>query len=348
MMTTVSAPAIALSAVRKTYDGVTAVDEVSLSAEPGSLLVLLGPSGCGKTTTLRLIAGLETPDDGTIALGGVTVSAKGTFVPPEHRRVGMVFQDYALFPHLSAGGNIEFAIPHLPVKARRARAADLLALVGLAGRDGRYPHQLSGGEQQRVALARALAAQPEVVLLDEPFSNLDAALRKDMREEVRRILREARATAVFVTHDQEEALSLGDQVAIMRGGRLEQIGRPQDVYLRPATRDVATFLGEANFVRGEASGGAVETALGRLPLLVPRQGAVDVLIRPEAIKLEPDPQGAVRIRDLRYFGHDQLVEITLPTGEHLRCRTWARLDLRPGEPVRAFVHGPVLAYARQP
>jgi iron(III) transport system ATP-binding protein len=342
-------PAISLHQVSKSFGAVQAVSEVSFSIEPGTLLVLLGASGCGKTTTLRLIAGLETPDSGEISISGVHVSAPGRFVQPEDRRLGMVFQDYALFPHLTAAANIEFALNSAPARERHARSADMLALVGLGKLGDRYPHQLSGGEQQRVALARALASSPGVVLLDEPFSNLDAALRKEMREEVRRILRQTGMTAVFVTHDQEEALSLGDQIAVMRGGRLQQIGAPQDVYLRPVNREVAAFLGEANFVHGVASGGQVECALGRLPLWVPRHGPVEVLVRPEQIKLEAVTNGDIpcpHIDSIRYFGHDQIVTLALPGGESLDCRTWARLDLKVGTPVRLDVHGPVIAYGR--
>jgi iron(III) transport system ATP-binding protein len=342
-------PAVQVSHIHRQFGRVQAVQDVSFSIEPGTLLVLLGASGCGKTTTLRLIAGLETPDSGEISISGVQVSGAGRFVQPEDRRLGMVFQDYALFPHLTAADNIGFALNGAPARERHARITEMLVLVGLAALGDRYPHQLSGGEQQRVALARALAASPGVVLLDEPFSNLDAALRKEMREEVRRILRQTGMTAVFVTHDQEEALSLADQIAVMRGGRLQQIGAPQDVYLRPVNREVAAFLGEANFVHGMASGGQVECALGRLPLWVPRHGPVEVLVRPEQIKLEAvdsPPPNAPCIEHIRYFGHDQIVTLALPGGDSLDCRTWARLDLKVGTPVRLDVHGPVIAYSR--
>jgi iron(III) transport system ATP-binding protein len=342
-------PAIQVSQISKTFGPVKAVQEVSFSIEPGTLLVLLGASGCGKTTTLRLIAGLEAPDSGSIDLNGVAVSGPGRFVQPEDRRLGMVFQDYALFPHLTAADNISFALNGTPARERHQRSAAMLALVGLGKLGDRYPHQLSGGEQQRVALARALAASPAVVLLDEPFSNLDAALRKEMREEVRHILRQTGMTAVFVTHDQEEALSLADQIAVMRGGRLQQIGAPQDVYLRPINREVAAFLGEANFLHGMASGGQAECALGRLPLWVPRQGPVEILVRPEQIKLEAVTNGDIprpQIASIRYFGHDQIVTLALPGGESLDCRTWARLDLKIGTPVRLDVHGPVIAYGK--
>lgn len=337
--------AISLDQVAKRYDGHAAVDQITLEVPAGSILALLGSSGCGKTTTLRLIAGLETPDSGTISLHGRIVSGAGHWVPPEERRVGMVFQDYALFPHLTAADNIAFALAGLPARQRPARIQAMLDLVGLKRLGGRYPHQLSGGEQQRVALARALAADPAVVLLDEPFSNLDAALRKEMREEVRRILQRVGTTAVFVTHDQEEALSIADQIAVLRAGRVLQTGQPQAVYLRPANREVALFLGEANFIAGRGHGQMVETALGRLPLLEPVVGAVEVLLRPEAIKLQPDAAGSARVTEVRFFGHDQMVRLRLPDGTEIQARTWARADLEAGMAVQVSVQGAVMALA---
>jgi iron(III) transport system ATP-binding protein len=337
--------AIKLERVVKAYEGNRAVDQVTLEAAAGSILALLGSSGCGKTTTLRLIAGLETPDSGVIHLNGRIVSGAGQWVPPEERRVGMVFQDYALFPHLTAAENIAFALAKLPARERPARIQTMLDLVGLKEMGGRYPHQLSGGEQQRVALARALAANPAVVLLDEPFSNLDAALRKAMREEVRHILRRVGTTAVFVTHDQEEALSIADQIAVLRAGQVLQTGSPQAVYLRPASREVALFLGEGNFIPGRGQGQTVETVLGRLPLLEPAAGEVEVLLRPEAIQLQPDAAGSGRVTEVRFFGHDQMVRLRLADGTELQARTWARADLEAGMAVQVSVQGAVMAMA---
>ncbi len=233
--------AIVLDSVRKTYPGAAtpALDEISLTIEQGSIVTLLGPSGCGKTTTLRIIAGFERPDSGTVTIGDVLVAGPGAWIPPERRGVGMVFQEHALFPHLDVAGNVGFNLPR-DVKAGRVR--DALALVGLAGYDRRMPHELSGGQQQRVALARALAPRPHVVLFDEPFASLDADLRVHMRAEVRRILTEARITAVFVTHDQSDALAISDTIVVMRDGRIEQVGTPRDVYQFPHTRWLPKIL----------------------------------------------------------------------------------------------------------
>jgi iron(III) transport system ATP-binding protein len=337
---------IQLKNVSKGYAGCEAVRNVSLTIEQGDLLVLLGHSGCGKTTTLRLLAGLETPDTGEIWLNGKRVAGVGAWMPPEARGVGMVFQDYALFPHLTIAANVAFPLNKWNAGARKARVEEMLDLVGLRGLGDRYPHQLSGGQQQRVALARALAAQPSVVLLDEPFSNLDAALRQEMREEVRRILKFSETTAVFVTHDQEEALSLADQVAVMSGGRLLQVGTPQEVYLSPASRAVAEFLGDVNFVPGVANGDGVDCPLGTLTLTAPVHGSVDVMVRPETIALRSDPMGSAYVTDVRFFGHDQLVSVCLEGQHELRVRTWPRPELRPGARVSVAINSPVLAYSR--
>ena len=236
---------LALQDVTKRFRGVVAAEGVSFSVEPGEVAVLLGPSGSGKTTLLRLIAGLERPDRGTIALNGDVVAdpERGVWVPPERRRVGFVFQDYALFPHMTALQNIAFALPHLPRRERSARAAAMLERVGIAHLARRYPHELSGGEQQRVALARALAPHPRVLLLDEPFSNLDRGLRVRLRTELKALLGSLGITAVFVTHDQEEAFELGDRLVILNRGRIEQIGTPEELLRGPQTPFVAEFFG---------------------------------------------------------------------------------------------------------
>lgn len=328
-----------LESVTKRYADVVAVDNVSFAAERGEIVVLLGPSGCGKTTTLRLLAGLEKPDRGAIWLNGRQVAGNGVWIPPETRAVGMVFQDYALFPHLTVEANVAFPLNHIDRTERRRRIKDMLALVGLPDLGRRYPHELSGGQQQRVALARALVAEPGVVLLDEPFSNLDAALRRDMRTEVRRILKAAGATAVFVTHDQEEALNLGDRIVVMDSGRLLQQGTPQTIYLRPASLQVADFLGEVNLLAGEAQGDSVACVLGDLPLLEPAQGPVQVMLRPEALMLEADPDGAGRINAISFYGHDQMVEVCLNGETVVQIRTWADPSIQIGTPVRVTVRG---------
>lgn len=341
---------IELRHVSKAFGATRAVDDVSLGVERGTIQVLLGASGCGKTTLLRLIAGLETPDSGEIWLNGERVAGQGAWQPPEVRRIGMVFQDYALFPHMTVRQNILFALNTLNGKLshaeRERRARQMLDLVGLAHHLDRFPHQLSGGEQQRVALARALAPSPAVVLLDEPFSNLDAALRRAMREEVRQILRAAKTTAIFVTHDQEEALSLADTVVIMREGKVEQIGAPQEVYLRPVNREVAAFLGEANFIEGEAQGEVAHCALGKLPLAVPMHGKVSLMIRPEALRLAASQDGKAEVIAIRFFGHDQLLRLRFPDESELDVRTWGNAELALGERVTVSVRGSVMAYQR--
>ncbi|MDQ3346072.1 MAG: ABC transporter ATP-binding protein, partial [Chloroflexota bacterium] len=243
----------------KAFDDVIAVDGVDLDVRRGEFLSVLGPSGCGKTTLLRLVAGFERPDSGGIEIGGRVVAGPRRHLPPEQRHIGMVFQESALFPHLDVAGNIGFGLPR---RDRESRIAELVALVGMAGLQRRMPHELSGGQQQRVALARALAPHPALILLDEPFSSLDATLRSQLRVDVREILRSAGATTLFVTHDQGEALEISDRVAVMRAGRIEQVSTPAELYLRPVNRFVAGFVGEANLLPGEVRHGEVETLVG--------------------------------------------------------------------------------------
>ena len=334
----------------KSFHGKRAVAGLDLHVERGVVCALLGPSGCGKTTTLRLIAGFERPDAGRVLVGEQLVAGEGTFVPPERRRIGMVFQDYALFPHLTVESNVAYALGRSP---DRARVWEVLSLVGLERLAGSHPHELSGGEQQRVALARALAPTPEVILLDEPFSNLDAALRMRVRRELREILVEAGVTALFVTHDQEEALSLADRVAVMRDGRVEQEGTPEEVYGRPRTRWVADFLGDAEIVPGTAADGAVEGELGRFPIPKELEGTVDVLVRPESVALGAGPapgrdrshEGVVVARE--YYGHDQLVVVKLASGRRLRSRSMGFPIWHPGDRVRVWIEGPVNALAAE-
>jgi iron(III) transport system ATP-binding protein len=332
--------------VNKTYEGkVKAVDDMSFEVRSGTLLALLGSSGCGKTTTLRLIAGLERPDSGEIWLNEQLVAGSNAWVEPEKRKVGMVFQDYALFPHMSVESNVAFAIPELSRREKKQRISDMLHLVGLGEHGKRFPHQLSGGQQQRVALARAMAANPAVVLLDEPFSNLDAALRQSTRTEVRAILKKAAATTVFVTHDQEEALSIADEIAVIKSGELLQLGSPRRVYMRPAVRAVADFIGGANFVPGTAHGDRVRTIFGDLPLLTPAHGDVDVMLRPEQIQLEPQPQAPYTIDMLQFLGHGQLVDIHIKNGQKIQARIPVHSPLEVGMRVNIQVEGSVMAYS---
>ena len=276
---------------------VAALRGISLDVQRGEVLSILGPSGCGKSTALRLIAGLEAPDEGQIWLDGRRVAAHDTWVPPEKRRVGLVFQDYALFPHLTVGKNIAFPLSGWPSNKRKQRIKELLHLVGLEGIDGRYPHELSGGQQQRVALARALAPEPDVVLLDEPFSSLDAENRAVMRDQVHAILKGLGSTVVFVTHDQEEALLLGDRVAVMSMGQIEQLGTPEEIFQHPASRFVAEFLGISSFLPAIVTPRGIQTELGLNPqeAATPPGTPVEVLVRPDDLSLYEDPQGEGRV-----------------------------------------------------
>jgi iron(III) transport system ATP-binding protein len=335
-------PVVSLRGVTKRFGDVVAVDALGLDVVPGELLALLGPSGCGKTTALRLVAGFERPDAGTVALDGAVVAGDGKFVPAERRRVGVVFQDFALFPHLTVGANLGFGIPR-DRERRRARVAEMLELIGLADSVDRYPHELSGGQQQRVALGRALAPEPTIVLLDEPFSNLDAALRGRMRAQVREILGAAGATAVLVTHDQEEALSIAERVAVMRAGQVLQVDTPAALYARPVDPFVATFVGDADVLPGRIDGGTVDTALGVLAAAhADVAGPVSVVLRPEQVQVARDPGGVGHVHQIEYFGHDQLVTVDVAGGQRVRARLGSAHVLEPGDRVSVAVAGAVL------
>jgi iron(III) transport system ATP-binding protein len=304
--------------IRKSFGDVKAVDGFDLELVPGRMTALLGPSGCGKTTALRIIAGFERPDSGSVRIDGEVVAGDGNFVPPEKRGVGVVFQDYALFPHLTVAGNIGYALGRRPEPARVSAA---LSRVGLSGLAERYPHELSGGEQQRVALARVLIAEPRIVLLDEPFSNLDAALRVQMRREVRELLADVGVTSVLVTHDQEEALAMADRVAVMNRGRVEQSGDPRSVYMRPAGCWVARFLGEVNSIRGQVRSGVCECEFGRVPTPTAPDGPVVLMVRPEALSLSPDGTGTrVSVISSEFFGPTEVVTVVTGAGTVLRVR----------------------------
>ncbi len=333
------------------------IRDLTLHVEPGESVALLGPSGCGKTTLLRLIAGLERPLAGTIQLGDRFVAGPpgrgGTWMAPESRRVGMVFQDWALFPHLDVGRNVGYGLER--AKRTSRRIAEALDMVGLAGFEDRMPSTLSGGQQQRVALARALAPRPGVLLLDEPFSNLDSSLREEVRSEVRRLLLELGVTAVFVTHDQDEAFVVGDRVGVLRDGRLAQVDTPDKLYRRPADPFVADFVGTASWLRCTATAGVATTALGRLrishaALSGERQdsgngsvaGPVDVMLRPEQLQLAPGTSAEVEL--VEFYGHDSMVVANLD-GTQLRVRCGPDPHVRRGDAVAVeFIGSDVVAF----
>jgi iron(III) transport system ATP-binding protein len=328
--------ALRCGAVAKRFGSVAALDGFELTLREGTLLALLGPSGCGKTTALRVIAGFEKPDAGDVWVGDRKVAGRGCWVPPEKRSIGMVFQDWALFPNLDVWHNVAFGIP----RGSDARVHEVLEMVDLSGLDKRLPHELSGGQQQRVALARALAPTPEVILLDEPFSNLDATLRASVRAEVRAVLREAGATAIFVTHDQEEALSMADELAVMVAGRIAQVGAPHQVYGMPADSRVAALVGEANFFRGVVREQVAVTPLGDMAAPGLSDGPIEVMVRPESVRLVHDDDAPGRIVDAQFYGHDQLVRAVLPDGTSIDARLLGpRPELSIGSPVTARVVG---------
>ncbi|WP_214325650.1 ABC transporter ATP-binding protein [Nonomuraea sediminis] len=334
--------------LRREFGKTVALDGLDLTIEPGEFVALLGPSGCGKTTALRCVAGFERPDSGAVLVDGKDV----TDVPANKRDAGMVFQSYSLFPNLNARDNVSFGlrVRKVPAATRAARAQELLELVGLPGYADRFPHEMSGGQQQRVALARALALEPRVLLLDEPLSALDAKVRVTLREEIRRIQLDLGITTIFVTHDQEEALSIADRVAVLRDGRLEQCGPPAEVYDRPATPFVAEFVGTMNHLAGQVSGDQV-TVLGQLlPVDGSHSGdpAVDVLIRPEAVQVSPDPDGRAEIIAASFRGASVRLRVSLEGGEVLAdVPGHEAVRLAPGTRVSVrLVERPVLVAAR--
>ncbi len=346
-------PGLHLKGVTKQFGtgdaSVQAVNDASLTVDRGEFIALLGPSGCGKTTTLRLIAGFERVDAGAIEIDGALVASSLVHLQPERRRVGMVFQEYALFPHVSVLTNIEFGLRRMTAGDKSARTREILELTGLSGLERRMPHELSGGQQQRVALARALAPNPALILLDEPFSNLDAGLRARVRAEVGEILHAANTTAIFVTHDQEEALSLVDRVAVMLNGNVKQVASPQELYTNPATRSVAEFIGDANFLPGVGKGDTIECELGVLVARKQIRGPVDILLRPENIELVAAQPGlpAARVRHSLFFGHDQLITVQLPTGTFLSARVGPSDAYVPDLPLQVEIRSPVVAYPRK-
>jgi iron(III) transport system ATP-binding protein len=366
-----SSAAIDVAGVRKSFTGTEALRHVDLAVEPGTVVALLGPSGCGKTTLLRAVAGLERVDGGEIRLGDAIVSDGRTHVPPEDRSVGMVFQDWALFPHLTVAKNVAYGLSR--AERHGGRVDEALEMVGLGGLGHRKPSTLSGGQQQRVALARALAPRPGVLLMDEPFSNLDAALRVQVRAEVHQLLADLAVTTIFVTHDQEEAFVLGDEVAVMDQGEIVQQASPAVLYARPATPWVAAFVGDANLVGGEASGHEAATSVGRVPLEAAAEGAVQVMLRPEDLHIEPLPSAATEgvsrangrsrqsgertervpgtVELQEYYGHDTVYFVRLdgsaeePDGGLVRARVWSVPEFSRGDRVTvSYAGSPALVF----
>jgi iron(III) transport system ATP-binding protein len=366
---------IACQGISKSFGTARVITDLDLEVPDGAIVVILGESGSGKTTLLRMIAGFDRPDHGTISIDEEIVDSARQFVPPEKRRIGYVAQEGNLFPHLTVAKNVAFGMPR--GQRRTGRVEALLELVGLSQLGARYPHQLSGGQQQRVALARALAPDPKVVLLDEPFSSLDASLRASLRIDVTRILRDQQATTILVTHDQSEALSVADFVGIIHAGRIRQIARPEVLYEHPVDRTVAEFLGDANIVAGDASGGAVSTPLGRLELAQPDRGlrgACLVLVRPEQVSLQPLGEGlpapaavpgpgpvagpgptaalvpgpdyaSGQVVHREYYGHDCVVLVDLNgNGRQIRVRCPGRPPVEIGDRVTIRAHGDVTAW----
>jgi iron(III) transport system ATP-binding protein len=321
-----------------------ALDGASLTVNEGALVALLGPSGCGKTTMLRLIAGFEAPDTGEIRLRDKVIASASRSLPPEKRKVSMVFQDFALFPHLNVAANVAFGLPKGVEKSKRV--PELLALVRLEGYESRMPHELSGGQQQRVALARALAAEPELILMDEPFSNLDPSVRADVRHEVRMVLREVGITAVIVTHDQEEALSLAGEVAVMQEGHILQVGTPAEVYGSPVSRAVGEFVGAANFLPGTVRGKTVETALGVTPVDAAFEGPADVMLRAECLAISESGGAQAEVTHIDYYGHDEMVSARLQTGEMVRIRVLSAPGIEPGSKIGVLVKGEVFVFPK--
>lgn len=352
---------LSVRGLRKSYPhagrSTVALDGVDVQVERGAFATVLGPSGSGKTTLLRCIAGFETPDAGTITLAGRGLNDARASVPPYERRVGIVPQEGALFPHLSVARNIAFGLADQPKPVRQARVEELLALVDLAGFADRRPHQLSGGQQQRVALARALAPEPQLILLDEPFSALDAHLRADLREEVREVLRRLDTTALLVTHDQAEAMALADHLIVMRSGRVVSAGDPREVYDAPADAELGRFLGESSMLVGVIESGngmpLVRCALGLLPLATHdlRPGACEVLIRSENLRLQArhgDATSAIGSNGLvvsqAFSGHDALVRVMLESGSTVSVRVPGSQRYDERETVQVWSEGPVSAY----
>lgn len=320
------------------YNGETVVKGLSLHIRPGMLTCLLGPSGCGKTTVLRAVAGFEPVRRGEIRLNGVNISRPGHTLPPEARHLGMVFQDYALFPHLNVAHNVAFGLRNISRAERRRAASKLLEVVGLSGYEERYPHELSGGQQQRVAVARALAPRPQLLLLDEPFSNLDVELRERLATDVRDILKQQGTAAIFVTHDQHEAFLMGERIGVMNAGRILQWDTPFELYHEPVNRFVADFIGQGRFIKGVLDApDAVQTELGlisgNLAYDLPKGRKVEVLLRPDDVLLDEESQLRADITERAFQGAQTLYTLRLKSGQQLLSLVPSHQDYEIGQNV---------------
>ena len=335
-----SAPVIRCRELTKRFDSVLAVDLVDLEIWPGEVIAVLGQSGCGKTTLLRLIAGLESPSGGVVEIEGKEVSSPGYVCPPEQRGLGMVVQEYALFPHMTAASNVSFGLKGMDGHSREARVDEVLGLVHLKELGGRYPYELSGGQQQRIALARTLAPKPVTVLLDEPFSNLDSSMRQMLRLEVEAILRSQRTSAVLVTHDREEAFAIADRVGVMIDGKLLQIDTPERIYHFPTSREVAQLTGPCDFILGHVVGdGKVDTGIGTLGCRLssdrlPAGDDAGVLIRPDDLEVIPDTDGQGTVVAREFRGDQVILSVQLQSGETVRVRRRSFSTLPTGSRVR--------------
>ena len=315
--------------VTKSYGSEIVLSDFNLDVWNGSIVGILGISGSGKTTALRLLAGFDKPDSGIIEMRNRVISSEDTFLPPEERNVGMVFQDYALFPHLNVEKNISFGLSRDEIKS--GRLEEVLSMCNLETYRNKFPQELSGGQQQRVSLARALAPKPEVILLDEPFTSLDAHMARDLREEVVSLLRQTETTALIVTHDQEEALSVCDVVSVLENGSVIQSATPQEIYLNPVSQTVANSVGDPNILKGFSVDGRVETSLGTF--VTAYNGALDVSIRPECIELLLDSEGSYVVKECTFYGHDQVISFQNSKGEVFRARSLPNTIYEAGDKV---------------
>ncbi|MBV0891374.1 ABC transporter ATP-binding protein [Paracoccus sp. Z118] len=342
-MAVAPAASLELERVSREFSGRRVLADISLAIPPGRITCLLGESGCGKSTLLRIIAGVDRPDSGSIRMNGAEIVGPGRFVEPESRMIGFMFQDYALFPHLSVAENLAFGLRHLSRADQRRRVAEVVERIGLGHLIDRYPHSLSGGEQQRVALARALAPRPAILLMDEPFSNLDQGLRERVRRETLDTLRRMGTTAIIVTHDPQEALAVGDLIVLMRAGRIEQVGTPFEIYDRPTSPYAAEFMGPCNRLTGLWREGRIETPIGTFParLDLPEGTLALACIRPQALSIGPDGDGiSARVVAKTFIGESEQIDVMVhPLGETLRMHSHVRIPMEIGEKVSLQLNG---------